>query len=116
MVCMVCMARTVRAIDEKITMKTSVTVVIESDGEQFHAFCPALPGIHSNAPTVEEARDRTIPAIERYLDFLDEQGGPNPVWPGLETDAGEEIDHFLPNSTESTIQSVEVPWPSVDPR
>lgn len=107
---------TVRAIEEKITMKTSVTVVIESDGEQFHAFCPGLPGIHSNAPTVEEARDRTIPAIERYLDYLDEQGGPNPVWPGLETDAGGEIIHLLTNPAESTIQSVEVPWPSDYPR
>lgn len=113
---MVSTARTIHAIEETITMKTRVTVVIESDGEQFHAFCPALPGIHSNAPTVEEARDRTIPAIERYLDFLDEQGGPNPVWPGLEMDASKEIIPFLPNPTESTIQSVEVPWPSYDPR
>ncbi len=97
-------------------MKTSVTVVIESDGEQFHAFCPDLPGIHSNAPTLEEARDRTIPAIERYLDFLDEQGSPNPVWPGLETEAGDEINQLLPNPTESTIQRVEVPWPLDYPR
>jgi len=97
-------------------MKTNVTVVIEPDGEQFHAFCPALPGIHSNAPTVEEARDRTIPAIERYLDFLDEQGGLNPVGPGLDMDAGREIIHLLPNPTESTIQNVEVPWPSDGPR
>lgn len=113
---MVSTARTIRAIEEKITMKTRVTVVIESDGEQFHAFCPALPGIHSNAPTFEEARDRTIPAIERYLDFLDEQGGPNPVGPDLNMDTGKEIIHFMPSSTESTIQSVEVPWPSDDPR
>ena len=110
------MVSTVRAIEEKITMKTSVTVVIETDGELFHAFCPGLPGIHSNAPTAEEARDRTIPAIERYLDFLDEQGSPNPVGPGLEMDGGDEIIHLLPNPTESTIQSVEVPWPSYDPR
>ena len=110
------MARTVRAIDEKISMKTSVTVVIEPDGEQFHAFCPALPGIHSNAPTAEEARDRTIPAIKRYLDFLDEQGGPHPVGPDLDMDAGKEIIHFLPNPTESTIQRVEVSWPSYDHR
>ncbi len=113
---MASMARTVRAIEEKINMKTRVTVVIESDGEQFHAFCPSLPGIHSNAPTVEEARDRTIPAIERYLDFLDEQGGPNPMGPDLDMEAGNEFIHLLPNPTGSTIQSVEVPWPSVDPR
>lgn len=97
-------------------MMTTVTVVIESDGEQFHAFCPGMPGIHSNAPTVEEARDRTIPAIVRYLDFLDEQGGPNPVWPGLEMDAGSELIHLLTNPAESIIQSVEVPWPSDYPR
>ena len=114
------MARTIRAIEEMITMNTSVTVVIEPDGEQFHAYCPALPGIHCNAPTAEEARDRTIPAIERYLDFLDEQGGPNPVGPGLDPDlypdAGREIIHLLPNPTGATIQSVEVSWPSYDPR
>ena len=113
---MVRTVRKVRALEEKTTMKTCVTVVIEPDGEQFHAFCPGLPGIHSNAPTVEEACERTIPAIERYLDFMNEQGSPHPVWPGLEMDAGDEITHLWPNPTGSTIQSVEVPWPSSGPR
>lgn len=96
-------------------MKTRVTVVIEPDGEQFHAYCPALPGVHSSGPTVEEACERTIPSIERYLDFLDEQGDPHPVGPELDMDASKEIIHHLPNPTESTIQSVEIPWPSDDP-
>lgn len=36
--------------------------------------------------------------------------------PDLDMEAGNEFIHLLPNPTGSTIQSVEVPWPSVDPR
>lgn len=104
------------SIEGKTAMKVRVTVVIEPDGEQFHAYCPALPGIHINGPTVEEACERTIPAIEWYLDSLDEQGDPIPVGPGLDIEVSKEIVDLLSNPSDSTVQSVEVPWPSDVPR
>lgn len=103
------------SIEGKIYMKTRVTVVIEPDGDLFHAYCPDLPGIHVNGSSVEEACERTIPAIEWYLDFLDEQGDPIPEGPGSGGEVNKEFTELLSNRSGSTVRSVEVPWPSAAP-
>jgi len=61
-------------------MKTyQFTVVIEPDGESFHAFVPALPGCHTFGMTVDEARANIAEAMELHIESLQEDGEPIPV-------------------------------------
>ena len=50
----------------------------ESDGG-YHAFCPALPGCHSEGDTLDDAIANIREAIEVYLESLKAHGEPIPV-------------------------------------
>ena len=54
-------------------------VIVEPDEEGFHAYCPALKGLHVSGDTereaVENARDATI----AYLQSLIKHGEPIPI-------------------------------------
>ena len=55
------------------------TVVIEPDGDAFHAYVPALPGCHSFGSTVEEARANIAEAIALHIESMREDREPIPV-------------------------------------
>lgn len=61
------------------------TVVIEADDSEYHAYCPAVPGCHTWAPTVEQARAELADALQFHLQALQAAGialpedGPAPV-------------------------------------
>jgi predicted RNase H-like HicB family nuclease len=57
------------------------TVVIEPDGEGFHAYAPALPGCHSFGTTIEEARANIVEAMELHIESLREDEEPIPTEP-----------------------------------
>lgn len=42
--------------------------VIELDGNQFHAYCPELPGCHTFGTTKEEALENLKEAVLLYLE------------------------------------------------
>jgi len=47
------------------------TVVLEHEEDGgYHAFCPALPGCHSQGQTLDEAMANIGEAIELYLESL----------------------------------------------
>ena len=46
---------------------------IEKDGEQWHTFCPELPGCHSFGKTKEEAINNLKNAVQLYLEDEIEQ-------------------------------------------
>ena len=50
------------------------TVVIEPDGDQFHAYVPALPGCHSFGATLDEARVNIAEAIQLHVECMQEDG------------------------------------------
>lgn len=54
-------------------------VVIEPDGEGFHAFCPALKGLHVSGATEEEALVNVRDAATAYLRSLIRHGDPIPL-------------------------------------
>jgi predicted RNase H-like HicB family nuclease len=61
-------------------MKTyNFTVVIEPDEQGFHAYVPALPGCHTFADTIDEARKNILEAIELHVQSMLEDGEPVPV-------------------------------------
>jgi predicted RNase H-like HicB family nuclease len=55
------------------------TVVIEPDGDEFHAFAPALPGCHTFGATLDETRLNIIEAMQLHIECLLEDGETLPV-------------------------------------
>lgn len=56
-----------------------VQVIIESDGPGFHAYCPALEGLHTCGETEGEALKNAKDAISAYLQSLIKHNDPIPV-------------------------------------
>ena len=50
------------------------TVIIESDEQGFHAYVPALPGCHTFADTIDEARANILEAMELHIQSMLEDG------------------------------------------
>lgn len=46
---------------------------IEKDGDQFHSWCPQLPGCHSHGCTVNEAISNLKDAVHLYLEVVMEE-------------------------------------------
>ena len=56
-----------------------VDISIEPDDDGFHAFCPALKGLHTSGNTKEEALDNARNAAIAYIESLIKHGDPIPV-------------------------------------
>jgi len=56
-----------------------VQITIEADGNGFHAYCPALKGLHVCGDTREEARQNAKDAIIAYLKTLIKHNLPIPI-------------------------------------
>ena len=94
-------------------MRIRVSVVVEPDGDGFHAYCPAFEGLHIDGKTPEEALERTSDALRWYLDSLERHGDPLPVGPDCVVDDGlPPIPTYIAPAG-AILQHVEVPWPSL---
>ena len=51
-------------------MKLRFEIVLEDDEGGFHAYCPDLPGLHTDGRTAQEALSNTKDAILAYLNSL----------------------------------------------
>jgi predicted RNase H-like HicB family nuclease len=61
-----------------MTRRYTIILEHEADGG-YHAFCPALPGCHSQGETVEEAMANAAEAVELYLESLAAHNEPFPI-------------------------------------
>ena len=61
-----------------LTKAAQYTIVIEPDGDGFHAFCPALKGCHTCGDTQAEALEYVQDAIIGYVASLEKHGMPIP--------------------------------------
>lgn len=59
--------------------KFKVQIIIEPDGTGFHAYCPALKGLHAPGDTKEESLENAKEAVIAYLQSLVKHGDPIPV-------------------------------------
>jgi len=65
-------------------MKQRYTVLLEPDEDGgYHAYCPILPGCHSEGDSVEEALGNVREAIELYVESLTAHGEAVPTETGL---------------------------------
>ena len=63
----------------------SVDIVVELDDGEFHAYCPALKGLHVGGETEKEALKNAMDAVGLYLKSLIRHGDPIPVGVATET-------------------------------
>jgi predicted RNase H-like HicB family nuclease len=56
-----------------------VQIFIKKDGEGYHAFCPALEGLHVGGNTLEEVKQNAKDAVEAYLLSLIKHDEPIPL-------------------------------------
>ena len=86
-----------------------LTVIIEKDGDSWHAFCPAFKGLHVDGDTEEKALQHAIEAAKVYINSLVTHGEPLPVGPDCSVDEGEQIPTVPPGAL---LRHVELQWPS----
>ena len=92
-------------------MTIRVSVVVEPDGERFHAHCPAFEGLHIDGATEQEAVERTCEALAWYLDSLERHGDPLPVGPDCVVEGDRQRVPVYRVPVGSILKSVDVPWP-----
>lgn len=85
------------------SLNLRIVVAVEKDGDAYHAFCPALKGLHVDGDTESEAMENAKEAIIVYLDSLAAHGDPLPVGEFLKVEkvqpaAIRRIDIPCPNS------------------
>ena len=56
-----------------------ISVIIESDEDGYHAYCPALKGLHTCGDTEEETVNNAKDAIIAYMHSLIKHGDPIPI-------------------------------------
>jgi len=56
-----------------------VEIVVEPDGDEYHAYCPALKGLHTCGATVEGALSNARDAAAAYIESLIKHGDPIPI-------------------------------------
>jgi len=91
---------------EKTIVRFRVTVVVEPDEGGFHAYAPALKGLHIDGSTKKEAIERASQAVQVYLDSLLRHEEPFPIGPDL-TIAEEKIPAI---PVGAFLQNVTVQW------
>ena len=55
---------------KKVELFPEVSIIIEPDGDSFHAYCPAFKGLHTCGDTEEEALNNAVQAVAAYLRSL----------------------------------------------
>jgi len=63
-------------------IKFSVFVIVEPDGDRFHAYAPALKGLHVDGKSIGEAKENARDAAIVYFKSMIEYGDPIPLGAG----------------------------------
>ena len=65
-------------------LRLRVSVVVEPDGDGYHAYCPAFKGLHATGETEDDAVEGARAAALAYLESMVSHGDPIPVGPDCE--------------------------------
>jgi predicted RNase H-like HicB family nuclease len=89
-------------------IKLTFTVIVERDGDSYHAYCPAFKGLHVDGNTVDEALRNAQEAANVYLNSLALHGDPLPIGP----DCSVEEEHVQRVPPGALLRHLELQWPS----
>ena len=68
-----------RADSGPVKLEFQLHFVVEPDEDEFHAYCPALKGLHTGGITQEEALENAKEAAVAYILSLVKHGDPIPI-------------------------------------
>ena len=91
------------------TLRLQFTVILEKDGDSFHAFCPAFKGLHVDGKNEKEALRNAAEAVHVYVKSLVSHGEPLPVGPHCSVEE-EQIPTVPPGALRRYL---EIQWPSL---
>lgn len=85
-----------------------IPVIVEPDGShRFHAYTPALPGLHVDGRTKKQTVRIAVRAVTVYLDSLARYHDPLPVGPNLTA-------RKMPTVPKgASLHIIKVQWPSL---
>ena len=89
---------------ENAKLEFRLVFVVEPDEGEFHAFCPALKGLHTPGVTEQEALENAKDAAAAYILSLIKHGDPIPV--GVVTPRSDE--GAFPRNSRITREYMEV--------
>jgi predicted RNase H-like HicB family nuclease len=90
------------------TLRMKVTVIVESDGDAFHAYCPAFKGLHVAGGSVDEALQFAKEAAIVYVTSLAMHNESLPVGPDCNVFEEEQIPHIPAGAL---LHHLELLWP-----
>ncbi len=93
----------------KPVLELRVSIVVEPDSGRFHAYAPALKGLHVDGDTEEEAVRNAGEAVVVYLNSVAQHRDALPVGPDLTVRQIEPT----PIPQGAFLHSVTVEWPSL---
>jgi predicted RNase H-like HicB family nuclease len=101
--------RAVRRSAGSAALRLRFTVVVEPDGDCFHAYCPAFKGLHVDGKTEGQALKNAMKAALVYVNSLAAHGEPLPIGTDLTLDREEQIPEVPPGAF---LRHLELQWPS----
>ena len=93
-------------------LRLRVSVVVEPDGDGYHAYCPAFKGLHVAGDTEDEALEGARAAAIAYLNSIVSHGDPIPVGPDCEI---AKTGRAVPIPPTAILKPLELSWPIPDP-
>ena len=79
---------------ERAPIILRISIDVEPDEDGFHAYCPALKGLHTCGNTEEEAVDNAVEASLAYLESIIKHGEPFPA--GILVNQEREAEETIP--------------------
>ncbi len=91
------------------TLRLSIPIVVERDGDSYHAYVPAFKGLHVDGDNEAEALSHAQEAIKVYLRSLAMRNDPLPIGP----DFSLREDRTPPIPAGAMLRHLELQWPSL---
>jgi predicted RNase H-like HicB family nuclease len=91
-----------------------ITVIVESDGESFHAYCPAFKGLHVAGGSVDEALEFAKEAASVYVTSLAMNDELLPIGPDCSLFEEEQVPH-VPVGALLRHLELSLSWPYQSP-
>ena len=95
---------------KQITLRLSITVVVEKDEDRYYAYGPAFKGLHVDGSTESEALENAKDAIRVYMRSLAMHHDPIPIGPDCSVLREERIP---PIPAGAMLHHLELQWPSL---
>ncbi len=91
-------------------IRLKIAIIVERDGDGYHAYCPAFRGLHIDGDTVDEALHHAQEAVAVYIESLATHGDPLPIGPDCSVCKEEQIPIVPPGAL---LRHFELQWPSL---